>query len=293
MSGFISGIKDFLSSNSTIAKLTFIILLLICFMIVMRMGIKLITWFLGPDPTPHLIDGMIRSSHSKKIHVNPNIKGAKPILKSDNQEGGIEYTWSTWIFIEQDALGTFDEWQHVFHKGYNIPKNNLQTIVKTPEGKPYLFGPGLFLTNTSNQSDIKPVSESNSLELKLIMTTYNTNEDAANNEEIKISNIPSNKWVNVIIRQTGNVTDVYINGTIKERKALNAVPLQNDGNVYIGSSGNPNNFGFISNVWYWNYALGTSAIENIASAGPNTTMTDQQLKAKPYYLAFNWFLRRG
>jgi hypothetical protein len=51
---------------------------------------------------------------------------------------------------------------------------------------------------------------------------------------------------------------------------LDGVPKQNYGNVYIGMNGGFS--GNISNLWYYNYALGTRAIQNIAMSGPNTTM---------------------
>lgn len=284
MSNFTANIMAFLSSDSTIAKFAFIVLLIITFMILLRVGTSILSWLLGPDPTPHLIDGMIKSSTTKKIHVNPNIDGAKPILKSDNQENGIEFTWSVWIFVEGNAID--NDLKHIFHKGYNL--SSIDDIATTTEGNITMVGPGLFLEKNPTSGGGKWTG---TLKLSVVMTTYNIST-GPKNEIIRISDIPSNKWVNVMIRQSGNITDVYINGTIKERKNLDAIPLQNDGEIFIGAIGQSNNnFGLISNLWYWNYALGTTAIENVAASGPNTTMVNEQLSAKPFYLAFNWFLK--
>jgi hypothetical protein len=50
--------------------------------------------------------------------------------------------------------------------------------------------------------------------------------------------------------------------------------------------------GNISNLWYYNYALGTSEIQNIAKNGPNTKMigsyNGMDLK-NPNYLSLRWF----
>jgi hypothetical protein len=49
--------------------------------------------------------------------------------------------------------------------------------------------------------------------------------------------------------------------------------------------------GNISNLWYYNYALGTTEIQNIARGGPNTkTITSGGMNLKnPNYLSLRWF----
>ena len=49
--------------------------------------------------------------------------------------------------------------------------------------------------------------------------------------------------------------------------------------------------GYISNLWYYNYALGTAEIQRISERGPNTKMigssgmNDQMFN----YLSLRWF----
>ena len=112
--------------------------------------------------------------------------------------------------------------------------------------------PGLYIAPNSNT-------------LVVMMNTFNVI-----NEEILIPDIPLNKWVNVIIRCENTTLDVYINGTITRSINLIGVPKQNYGDVYVAMNGGFS--GNISNLWYYNYALGTSKIQDIASDGPNTTM---------------------
>jgi hypothetical protein len=90
------------------------------------------------------------------------------------------------------------------------------------------------------------------------------------NEEVRISDIPLNKWINVIIRCENTSLDIYINGLVAKSHILHGVPKQNYGDVYVAMNGGFS--GFISNLWYYNYALGVSSIQKIMQKGPNTTM---------------------
>ena len=46
----------------------------------------------------------------------------------------------------------------------------------------------------------------------------------------------------------------------------------------------------MSNLWYFDRALGTAAIDEIVQEGPNLTMDDDgTLGSKPYYLSLRWF----
>jgi hypothetical protein len=108
-------------------------------------------------------------------------------------------------------------------------------------------------------------------------------------EEITVPDIPINKWMNVIIRCQNKIVDVYINGTIIRSLELDGVPKQNYGDVFVAMNGGFN--GYISNLWYYNYALSTSAIQSIVSSGPNTKMANANgINIKDAnYLALNWY----
>jgi hypothetical protein len=109
------------------------------------------------------------------------------------------------------------------------------------------------------------------------------------NEEITIPDVPINKWFNVIIRCKNTTLDVYANGTIIRSINLVGVPKQNYGDVYVGMNGGFD--GNVSNLWYYNYALGTAAIQKIVSDGPNTNMigsTGMNDKSRNY-LSLRWF----
>ena len=51
--------------------------------------------------------------------------------------------------------------------------------------------------------------------------------------------------------------------------------------------------GYVSNLWYYNYALGTTEISKMIADGPNTKMIGSSSNAmnmkNPDYLSLRWF----
>ena len=262
--GMFSGTKEFLQSNSLVAKVAFLLLVLVLFIILLRLGVAALSYLLSPSRSPHLLNGMIDSTQQKIFPQDPAIKGSKPILRSVNQTDGLEFTWSVWMYIEN--LSPDGQYKHVFHKGNpNILLDGPDTGMNFPNN-----APGLYLGPNSNQ-------------ITIIMNTFNQI-----NEKFVVDDIPLNKWVNVIIRVENTTVDVYVNGTIVKRHILSSVPKQNYGDVYLSMNGGFH--GHTSNLWYWDYALGTSAIQDIIDEGPNMTMDDSNMKqSEPRYFSLRWF----
>ena len=256
------GTKEFLESNSLVAKIAFLILVIFGFIILLRVGLSVISYFFKPSESPHLIDGMVDASQMIIFQQDPSNNGSKTIYRSVNANDGIEFTWSVWIFIDnlQTNSGIY---KHVFSKGNSTLQEN-----------------GLIYPNNAPGLYIAPNTNS----LVVMMNTFHVI-----NEEIIIPDIPLNKWVNVIIRCQNTTLDVYINGTITRSINLVGVPKQNYGDVYLGMNGGF--AGNISNLWYYNYALGTAAIQRIAEDGPNTKMIGSNgMNDKMFnYLSLRWF----
>jgi len=259
--GSSSGAKEFFESNSLVAKFAFLLLVLVAFMFLLKLGVNIITWILSPNESPHLINGMVDAKQTLHFPQDPSSNGAVTIYRSVNTAEGIEFTWSVWIFIS-DLQYNQGKFRNVFYKGnYNIGSDGLNFPNNAP---------GLYIAPNTN-------------ELILLMNTFNTI-----NEDVSIPDIPVNKWVNVIIRCEGTIVDVFINGTISRSLQLTGIPKQNYGDVYVAANGGFN--GYISNLWYYNYALGTAAIQNIANRGPNLTMSDGPVDDKDSnYLSLRWF----
>jgi hypothetical protein len=256
------GTFDFLNSNSIVAQIAFLILVIVAFIILLRIGVSLLSYFLQPSPSPHLIDGMVDGRQMIIFPQDPSSNGAVTIYRSVNASEGLEFTWSTWIFINslETNAGLY---KHIFSKGNsNLNKNGMVEPNNAP---------GLYIAPNSNN-------------LVVVMNTYNVI-----NEEIIIPDIPINKWVNVIIRCENTNLDVYINGTIARSINLVGVPKQNYGDVYVAMNGGFD--GYVSNLWYYNYGLGTAEIQNIINKGPNTKMIGGNgLSNKIYdYLSLRWF----
>lgn len=257
-----SGLKDFMNSSSLVAKVSFLLIVILVFVIVLQISINALYWLLSPSNSAYLIDGMVDSTQFIMIPQDPTKIGANTIYRSVNDNAGIEFTWSVWVFINNINTSN-SQFSHIFHKGNDDIDD---TGLISPNN-----APGLYISPHTN-------------ELTVIMNTFNTI-----NEEIKIPNIPLNKWLNVIIRCENTKIDVYINGTIAKSLNLNGVPKQNYGNVYVGLNGGFN--GNTSNLWYYDYALGTVEINNLVKRGPNTKMVGNNAmnQKNPNYLSMKWF----
>jgi hypothetical protein len=257
-----SGFKDFIDSNSLVAKIAFLLLVLFGFVVALRLGISILAYFLSPTGSPHLIDGMVDGKQMIIFPQDPNTSGAKTITRSVNANDGIEFTWSSWVFIDNLQYNA-GKYKHVFHKGNDQVST---TGLNFPNN-----APGLYIAPNTNA-------------FVIIMNTYDNI-----NEEIIIPDIPMNKWISVIMRCQNKTLDVYINGTIARSVQLAGVPKQNYGDVFLAMNGGFS--GYVSNLWYYNYALGTAAIQNIVHSGPNTKMVGSNAMnmKNPNYLSLRWF----
>ena len=97
----VSGTKEFLEfEHSLVAKVCFLMLIIILFILGVRFGSRLLTWILSPSKNPILIDGLRDAQKATSISQDPSSKGSIPILRSVNEREGIEFSWSVWLFIK-------------------------------------------------------------------------------------------------------------------------------------------------------------------------------------------------
>ena len=267
---YVDSTQEFLNSNSIIAQVAFLLLVLFVFIILLRLGISLLGYFLSQPGNPKLIDGMVDAKQLIVIPQDPSAEGSVIINRSVNANEGIEFTWSVWVYID-DLTYNSGNYRCIFYKGNDYAKNPKATNQETQGLNFPNNAPGLYIAPNSNS-------------LVVMMNTFNVI-----NEEIKIDDIPLNKWVNVIIRCQNNTLDIYINGSIIKSYHLHGVPKQNYGDVYVAPNGGFS--GYISNLWYYSYALGTSEISKLANQGPNTHMRGSNAlnMKKNNYLSLRWF----
>ena len=258
-------LNNFMTSNSLVTKFVFLLFVLIGFLILLTISINIILYFFSPSSNQKLINGMINASTEMLvISQDPNDKSSKTIYRSINESQGLEFTWSVWIYINEINTNAPTPYQHVFSKGnYGLGTNNLYNFNNAP---------GLYISNNTNS-------------MYVVMDTYTAPSNP--NSGLEIPDVPLNKWVNVIIICKNNTLDVYINGIITKSEDLEGIPKQNYGDVYIAANNGFN--GYISNLWYYNYALGTLAIQNLVKKGPDTTMKNNMILKDPNYLSLRWY----
>ena len=267
-SNYRSSTREFFNSNSLVAKIAFLLLVLVGFTMLLRLGIWMIGSLLISQATsPRLIDGMIDAKTQYVIPQDPNVPTSINVSRSANQNKGIEFTWSCWIFIN-DLVYNTSKYRCVFYKGNDFAADTAVSGLNFPNN-----APGLYITPNTNN-------------LEIIMNTFNDI-----NQNVVINEIPLKKWLNVIIRCKNTTVDIYINGDISKSLQLDGVPKQNYGNVFVSPNGGFD--GYTSNLWYYDYALNPIEITTLVSQGPNTKMigTNDAMNAKNAdYLSLRWFL---
>lgn len=266
---YLDGSKDFLQSNGIVAKFAFLVLVLVLFIIALRLGTVLLSKLFTPSSNPVLVNGMIDSKQFMRIPQDPSVKGSIPILRSNNSEDGLVFTWSVWIYIN-DLTYKQNEFRHIFNKG-----NDDVNITKRPYGMVQPNNaPGLYIAPDTNA-------------LVLVMNTFEHI-----NEEMIIPDIPLNKWISVIIRvDEQHKLDAYVNGSLARRHILKSIPRQNYGDVFVSMNGGFS--GYTSGLQYFNTALGVNEIQSIVEKGPNlnlignsaSAMTDKDAD----YLSLRWY----
>uniref|UniRef100_A0A6C0D3M3 LamG-like jellyroll fold domain-containing protein n=1 Tax=viral metagenome TaxID=1070528 RepID=A0A6C0D3M3_9ZZZZ len=249
--------QQFLQSNTIVAKLGFLIFVVIMFLILLILGIMMLSYFTGPAKDPYIISGMVSGANPMTIPQDPNASNSIPVLKSNNQSYGLEFTWSFWLYID------------------NLPDKvtGLQTIFCKGDGT-VNNGPGVYLG---------PDLSNGVLHIKMDTVVSN---DA--NNTIDIKNIPLRNWVHITIRCEQTTIDAYVNGTIATRLTLSNLPKQNYNDVLIAP--NTGFSGKISNLRYYSRALNIFEINAVVLSGPNTTLINTtKTSSGASYLSRNWY----
>lgn len=262
---------EFVNSNTLVTKFVFIILVMIGFLILMNLGISLLLYFMLGDRNPYLVKGLINGNSQKTVFQDPNNSSSVTIYRSNNENKGIELTWSVWL-KRHDSNST-NELDHIFNKGSSIRDEN--------SDEPILGnGPGVYFFNDG-------VSGNNRNKIKIIMDTVVANTGGIVTKEVIINDLPFKKWFHLAIRIENKVMDVYVNGEIVKRESFEHVPKQNYGNVNIchnkGFSGN------LSDLRYYSSALNVFQISNIVSRGPNLKSNEDDNSTYDY-LANMWYV---
>ena len=275
-----------------------------------------------------LLNGKIAGDQIKEFSQNPNDsldctgpKCSRPLLLSKNALSGIEYTWSFWLNINPekswfttnyaqfdvtncidsavtnstyscDGGSTDNNIIHIFHKGDNANETNANDATLINGVKLHNNSPGVYLGLVNHNSsgnyniDSDGIQSNKSIALLVYMDTIDG--PSGRKGPLTIPNIPSQKWVNVILIARQSTLYVYVNGVLKDLHTYKNVFKLNYDSVHIGSS---TNYGELSSLKYWNRAINGYEIASIISTGPNLSAIESKSYADEYprYLDMSWY----
>jgi len=259
--------SEFLDSNSLLAKFSFILLVLVVFVISLKVLMSFVGYLTGPNANPYIVVGLLNGNQTVTISQDPSNTSSIPLLRSNDRNKGIEFTYNTWLILDEPPVTA--TCKNIFVKGDNIFDTSYCLT----------NGPGLYV-----RTDL---SGTMSYSLEVCMDTIDSNSK----ENVIIPNIPIKKWMNIAIRVQNLTLDVYVNGTIAKRLNLTKIPKQNSSDVIV--CGNGGFVGSISNLRYHSYALSVFEINNIVRGGPSLSTSSfsspPAASGTSSYLANSWY----
>ena len=300
---YLQGGSEFLQSNSLVAKFAFILMVFIVFSVSVKLAIIGLSYLLLPTNSPFVLDGTANTEDTEMIITqDPSKKESIFIARSMNEDGGLEYTWSAWFFINDVPIAE-GKYSRIFSKGgegtkYNNPSNSSDGIYFPNNA------PGLYIRYSDEIKATNPDREDKGKNVSLVAVVDVSGKDDSTtdrklnlHERLIATDIPMKNWVNAVIRVTNNVIDLYINGRLAQRRKTAGIPVQNYGNVFIGEDKGNNRFsGYISTIQYFNYSIGANKIKSIVDEGPNMKMITNtggeiSTKGAGSYLSNIWYMR--
>ena len=191
---------------------------------------------------------------SMVIPQNPEDPETVILYRSDNEDEGIEFTYTYWMLIDNYEYKT-NEWKHILHKG-------------NKEGTPNMC-PGFWLHPNKNSMRVY----------------FNTMKNMK--EYFDIDNMPLKKWVCVTLTVKQRVVECFINGMLKKRHTLSSIPRQNFGELWLNLFGGFD--GYLSKVQYHRRALSYDEIGKLVKNGPSGSSCIDTGELPPY-LDDDWWL---
>lgn len=251
---------NFFNSGSPMAYIIMGLLFIILILLVIYLTQNLINWFYYSISKKRvLLDGTKLASTEMVVNQDPEDENAVNLPRSMDEEGGIEFTYSFWMYVD-DWVSSYDDIdeQHVFHKGERDGNVN--------------FAPKVTLDKSQNI-------------MYVYMNTFNTQSI-----KVKIDNMPVKKWANVCIIVKHKIMDIYVNGFLKLTYQFESLPKQNYRNVYINR--NKGFSGYLSRLEYYSYALTYLDIKNIMNKGPSKKVVadiSDTFNQIPPYFSSQWY----
>ena len=266
--------NEFLESNTIVAKFAFIIVVLVAFMLLFRLGAIIMSYFFMPTGSPYLVQGRIGGSEA--IVIKQDTQSSFPIVKlSEDELTGIEFTYNVWVYLTGES--TPDVYKHVFNKG------TLTTSTDYSSGN---NAPGLYVKTNADGTNSARIYMDTMREDGVLASGV-----SSRNIFIDVDELPNNKWINISIRLQNTIVDVYINGVLTGRKDLEYVPRQNYAVVNVCANGGFT--GSLSNLRYYDSALNVFQINQIVASGPDLSSSKSgpsgEMSGFYYYLSSQFY----
>ena len=202
--------------------------------------------------SPWIIRGTRDASKRLVIRQDPSKSDSILLRRSENQYGGLEFTYMWWMYINDSGDANN---KTIFYKGDSAGETT--------------YAP-------------KVILEQGNTVLTVLMNTFE-NED----NKVFVHNIPVKKWIHVVVSVRQRDIDVYVNGELVKRKVLPSIPKQNNGDLYISPNKGFN--GNISNFKYFNYFVTFKEIDQYLQLGPSKKPQIEE-GDKPPYFSSNWWI---
>jgi len=268
VSNILGTARNFYKNDNFFSKIVFTIMVMLVFYVLLHIGLYIIEKLFVPRDDPILQNKMIDCpAEQNYIQTSRKSNRSIPIHRSIDKRGGIEFTWSAWVYLTPDP--NFDctqtstsRYDYIFFKGVNNANTTNNINLNN--------GPGVYIDRCYEK----------------IIVCMDTHTHGSAPDQIEINEIPIKKWVNVIVRCSQRILDVFINGTLAHSKELDGIPQQNYDDIYYG------NFqGMLSLFRYYSYAVDLLTIQDIIRNGPNTTKENDDIaRSKPKYLSTKWYI---
>lgn len=205
--------------------------------------------------SPWLVKDTKNATKRLIIEQDPRKEDSITLKRSENELGGLEFSYSMWIFIDNWEY-KYGSWKHILHKGHESSWPNR--------------APGIYLHPKKNS-------------IRVHMNTFKNIAEFAD-----IDNIPLSKWFHLAVCVRQRNMDLFINGNLVKRLSLKGIPKQNYGNVFINAWRGFS--GYLSRVKYNDYYLSFSELDNMQKLGPSSKMPESTSAANaPPYLSPNWW----
>jgi len=215
----------FLKSGSKLSYVFLVLLSIIGITISMYIYRKIFGYFMKIKYGEQwLIKGKKNGKEKLVIIQNPNKDNSVMLERSNNEDGGVEFSYSFSTFIE-DWSYKFGKWKHLFHKGNENSWPNR--------------APGVWLHPKKNK-------------MRIYMNTFKKID-----EYVDID-VPIKKWFNTIICVRQKILDIYIDGNMIVSHEMSDLPKQNYGDIFINNSKGFD--GYLCNLKYYNRYVPYSVI---------------------------------